>query len=98
LFRSQRIKQPFANNIIPSNRISGFAKLYNDFILTSPVSPLDPAARARGFNLFATQRVITDVNKWDTRWDYILSAKDKLFARVNYDQTDQTDQKPNRID
>jgi hypothetical protein len=95
---AQRIKQPFPNNAIPANRIGGFAKLYNDFILTSPVSPLDPASRARGFNLFANQRVVTDVNKWDTRWDYILSNKDKIFARFNYDQTDQTDENPKRGD
>src|SRR5712692_9776339 len=81
---AQRIKQPFPNNMIPADRISAFAKLYNDFLPTSPVSPRDPAALARGFNLFASQRVVTDVNKWDTRWDYILSEKDKFFARFNY--------------
>src|SRR5439155_12130300 len=95
---AQRIKQPFPNNMIPADRISAFAKLYNDFLLTSPVSPRDPASLARGFNLFASQRVVTDVNKWDTRWDYILSEKDKFFARFNYDQTDQTDQNPKRGD
>ena len=39
---AQRIKQPFPNNMVPADRISPFAKLYNDFLLTSPLSPRDP--------------------------------------------------------
>ncbi len=93
---AQRIKQPFANNLIPSNRISPFAQKYNDFILTSPLSPLDPAARSQGFNLFGRQRVVQDTYKWDTRWDYNLSPNDRIFGRVNWDQTDQTDINPQR--
>lgn len=93
---AQRIKQPFANNQVPSSRINAFAQKYNDFILTSPLSPVDPAARAQGFNLFGRQRVVQDTYKWDTRWDYGLSSNDRLFGRINWDQTDQTDVNPQR--
>lgn len=93
---AQRIKQLFPGNAIPANRIGAFAQKYNDFILTSGLSPLDPAVRARGTNFFGQQRVVQDTYKWDTRWDYNLSEKDRLFGRVNWDQTDQTDANPQR--
>ena len=50
---AQKIKQVFPNNIIPAGRIGEFAQKYNDFVLTSPISPQDPAVRARGLTLSA---------------------------------------------
>ena len=41
---SGKIKQPYPNNIIPSNRIGPFAAKYNPYILTSTISPLAPSA------------------------------------------------------
>jgi hypothetical protein len=57
---AQKIKQVFPGNIIPTARIGAFAQKYNDFILTSPISPQDPAVRARGSNFIGQQRVTLD--------------------------------------
>jgi len=93
---AQKVKQQFPGNIVPPNRIGPFAQKYNDFILTSPISPLDPAVRARGTNFFGQQRVAQDTYKWDTRVDYNISDKDRVFGRLNWDQTDQTDANPQK--
>ncbi|MEO8130602.1 MAG: hypothetical protein ABI822_26105, partial [Bryobacteraceae bacterium] len=88
--------QQFPGNMIPPSRIGAFAQKYNDFILTSPISPLDPSVRARGTNFFGQQRVAQDSYKWDTRVDYNISDKDRVFGRINWDQTDQTDANPQK--
>jgi hypothetical protein len=85
-----KVKQPFPGNVIPADRIGPFANLYNKFLLTSAVSPLAPSAVSSGLNLFGTQGVNTDENKWDARIDYNISSKDKIFGRITYDQTDET--------
>jgi hypothetical protein len=93
---AQRVKQPFPGNIIPTNRIGAFAQKYNDFLLTSPTSPLDPAVRQTGINFLGTQKIVLNTAKADTRWDYVHSEQNKFFGRFTYDQTDQTDQEPKR--
>ena len=93
---AQRIKQQFPGNMIPPGRIGAFAQKYNDFILTSPLSPLDPGVRARGTNYFGQQRTAQNSYKWDTRVDYNISDKDRVFGRINWDQTDQTDFNPQK--
>jgi hypothetical protein len=93
---AQKIKQVFPGNIIPAARIGAFAQKYNDFILTSPISPQDPAVRARGSNFIGQQRVTLDAYKWDTRVDFNISDKDRIFGRINWDQTDQTDANPQK--
>ncbi len=87
---AQRVKQLFPGNIIPTSRIGAFAQKYNDFIRTSPISPYDPTVRAQGANFYGQRRVVQDTYKWDTRIDYNISAKDRLFGRINWDQTDQS--------
>ena len=93
---AQRVKQPFPGNVVPSGRIGPFAAKYNDFILTSPTSPLDPLVRSRGLNFFGQQRTVQDTYKWDTRVDFNATTKDRLFGRIYWDQTDQTDINPQR--
>jgi hypothetical protein len=85
-----QIKQPFPNNIIPATRFSSFTQKYNSYILTSPVSPLSPSVVANGFNYTGSQETSTNDNKWDVRMDYYLSSKDRIFGRMDYDQTDET--------
>jgi len=85
-----KIKQPYANNMIPSNQLGPFAAKYNPYVLTSTVSPLAPSAVSSGLNYFGAQRISTDENKWDVRLDFNISAKDKLFGRLTYDLTDET--------
>ncbi len=85
-----RVKQPYPNNIIPANQIGSFAAKYNPYVLTSPLSPLDPSVVSSGLNYFGTQRTVTDENKWDVRVDFNISSKDKIYGRLTYDLTDET--------
>ena len=52
--------------------------------------------RARGTNFVGQQRVALDAYKWDTRVDFNISDKDRVFGRINWDQTDQTDANPQK--
>ncbi len=93
---ASKIKQPFPNNIVPADRIGAFAQKYNEFLLTSSISPRDPNVVRTGINYFGSQRVITDEIKFGGRIDYLLSAKDRVFGRMTYDETDQTNLSPQR--
>ena len=93
---AQKIKDPFSNNMIPQTRIANFSAIYNDFILTSSTSPLDPTVQQTGINFLGVQRVVQDTDKFDTRWDYIMSEKNRIFGRFTSDITDQTDENPKR--
>jgi len=93
---ARRVKQQFPDNIIPASRINDFAKKYNDFLLTSSVSPLSASARATGTNFLGTQRVVTDDIKFGGRMDYVANSKDRIFGRMTYQDTDQTDENPQR--
>ena len=91
-----KVKQSFPGNVVPASRITDFAKKYNDFVLTSPISPLDPSVRSTGVNLIGTQRVVTDDIKFGGRLDFVASSKDRIFGRMTYQDTDQTDENPQR--
>lgn len=75
------LMQPFANNMIPANRISDFAKKFNQFIPAPNTSPL---AQFAGANLIGTTRNMRDDNKFDVKVDYAPSEKDRFFGRFSW--------------
>jgi Carboxypeptidase regulatory-like domain/TonB dependent receptor len=71
------VREPFANNMIPANRLDPNAiKLLNLF----------PAANGPGlFNNFSSDPILHNtVNQFDVRGDQNFSEKDQLFARFSY--------------
>src|SRR5437667_2194301 len=63
------IRDPFAGNLVPANRITPFAKQVLDFY------PLPTSSPARGNNFFSTLGNISDNNQFVARIDQVLGAK-----------------------
>ena len=74
-------RQPFSGNIIPADRISDFAKNYNQFIPAPNTSPL---AEFAGANLLGTTKSTLDDNKFDVKVDYDKSEEDRFFVRFSF--------------
>jgi Carboxypeptidase regulatory-like domain len=77
LSNGQYIRQPFAGNIIPANRLDPNAiKLLN----------LYPAPTQAGLlnNYSVNRKNTTDVNAFDVRLDQYFSEKDQAFLRYSY--------------
>ena len=74
-------RSPFANNMIPVNRLSpqalGVLKL-----IPLPNAPGDPGAAYRN-NYVATGSRAFDSNAWNTRWDWFINDKSSLFGRYS---------------
>lgn len=75
-------RQPFANNIIPSDRLSPQA-LNILKLIPLPNAPGDPG-KPYNNNYVATGSENFDSNQWDTRWDYFISEKSSMFGRYSY--------------
>jgi len=74
-------KQPFPNNIIPSNRISTFSTLYDRFL---PM-PNSPTLAAEGnANLVGQITETLNADKWSVKLDYVASQKDSMFGRFSF--------------
>ena len=70
--------QPFPGNIIPSDRISNFAKIYEQ-------NQLIPTPNTPGSTSFITNTSPkTDAFQWNARLDYVLSNKDSFFGRFTH--------------
>jgi hypothetical protein len=74
-------RQPFANNQIPTGRLSPQAQAILNYF------PL-PNYTGNGtipYNNYITSGGLTfNANQWDTRWDYYMSEKDTFFGRYSY--------------
>ncbi len=69
--------QPFAQNLIPSNRISSVARNFNQFI-----NPSNGNYGAAG-NLAASPSTIDDSDQVNFRVDHRFSGKDTMFVRYS---------------
>ncbi len=74
-------RQPFVNNVIPTNLLSPQA-LNVLKLIPLPNSAGDPGAPYRN-NYVASGSRSFDVNSWDTRWDYFINEKSSLFGRYS---------------
>jgi hypothetical protein len=78
------IRDPFANNVIPANRIDPVAlQVLNYFPLPNQAG--DPVTGAQ--NYFKTGTAELNVNNFDVRVDRHINDKQKLFARYSYRKT-----------
>lgn len=80
--------QPFPGNIIPSNRISQFAKVYNQLIPEPNFTGTGPLAFA---NFTGTLKPYFASDQYSGRIDQNISSSDSLFGRYTYYTTDNTD-------
>lgn len=76
--------QPFAGNIIPANRISPVATELFKLIPDAP-----QPARLTDFNAVYTKPQFDYSEKYDARFDYNVSQRDRLFARATIARLDQ---------
>ncbi len=76
-----KLRDPFPNNIIPSDRIDSVARKASDFY---------PAANGPGLtrNWRTNAPDNEDVDKWDIRIDQIIGANDNLFGRYSQQDND----------
>jgi Carboxypeptidase regulatory-like domain/TonB dependent receptor len=76
------VREPFAGNMIPANRLDPNAiKLLNLY-----PAPNSPAL----FNNYASNPILrNDVNQFDVRIDQNFSEKDSIFGRVSYSKNPQ---------
>ena len=71
--------QPFAGNIIPSNRINSAGLKY--------LNAFDAPTRSGILNnYFAVRKSIQNFNDFDVRLDFHISQKDSVFVRYSYGQ------------
>ena len=78
---------PFAGNVIPADRQNPAAVKY----LNAYPLPNVPGTDGGTQNNYRTiRRQITHYNTFDTRLDGSIGARDQLFARFSYDQSDFT--------
>jgi hypothetical protein len=83
--------QPFTGNLIPSTRISTFAKRFLD----AGFIPLPTAGRESERNNFAgVAPTVQDDDKWLWRGDYTISSTNKLFGRVIYSKSSRVARSP----
>jgi hypothetical protein len=78
-------RTPFANNVIPANRLSPQA-LNLIKLLPAPnnIDPnVDPSLRGLVNNYVSSGSEQFDSNQWDTRWDYFINEKSSLFGRYS---------------
>ncbi|HLM97948.1 MAG TPA: TonB-dependent receptor [Bryobacteraceae bacterium] len=73
-------RQPFANNIIPTNRLSPQAQALLAYIPLPNTTQFNPV----GNNYDASGDVAITGNAWDTRWDYYLNQKNTIFGRYSF--------------
>ena len=81
-------RQSFSNNVIPANRISPFATLYNRFI---PAPNSQPLSALGGANLVGQTLHKLDDTKYDIKVDYVQSEKDKFFGEFSFLNSDESD-------
>jgi len=77
--------QPFPGNIIPASRLSPVATQ----LLTLIPAAATPAGNLSSFNAFIFKPEYDKSHKYDARWDYNLSDRDRLFARTTIGHLDQ---------
>jgi hypothetical protein len=77
--------QPFAGNIIPTNRLSPVA---TQLLTMIPAAPA-PVGNLGSFNAFIFKPEYDKSQKYDARWDYNVSDRDRLFARTTIGHLDQ---------
>ena len=75
-------RQPFANNVIPEDRLSQPA-LNVLKLIPLPNAPGDPG-KPYSNNFTATGSEAFDSNQWDTRWDYFATQSTSMFGRYSY--------------
>jgi len=80
IIRDPFTKEPFPGNIVPSNQIVPFARAYNTYIppATNPNLPFGQ------INRVVEGKQIQNDELYDIKVDYIHSAKDRLFVRFGY--------------
>ena len=74
-------RMPFANNVIPTNRLSSQA-LNILKLIPLPNAPGDPGKPYSNNYVAAGSRAF-DSNNWDSRWDYFINEKSSLFGRYS---------------
>lgn len=81
--RASDTRLPFPGNVIPSARISPFARAFNKFIPP-------PTTFTEGvFNRIVTTRLWQNDVKFDIRGDWNLSESTRLFGRASVSNSDQ---------
>ncbi len=80
-------RTPFANNLIPANRLSQQA--LNILELLPGPNAVDPGGTAYLNNYIGGGSNTFNSNNWDTRWDWFVNEKQSLFGRYSYQQFDQ---------
>ena len=72
---------PFANNVIPTPRLSTQALAIMNYF-PSPNSSLLNTPYQNNYS--ASGSVAITKNQWNTRWDYYLNPKNTIFGRYSY--------------
>lgn len=78
---SKWIRDPFANNIIPTNRIDPVAKNMLAYYPAANFNPLNPNTQQNNFILTGPSR--NEDYRTDTRWDQNWSEKLRMFFRAS---------------
>ena len=72
-------RTPFANNQIPSNRISPIAAKYLSFLPP-------PTTNVLTNNYQAVNAQTKKIEQFDVKVDYVISSNDRMFVRYSYQQ------------
>ncbi len=75
------VRQPFANNQIPSTMFDPVAKKLIDLY---PAPNQNLGSGRPGSNYFTQRSSSVDVNQWDVRVDHRLSDNDSLFGSISW--------------
>jgi hypothetical protein len=73
-------RQPFANNIIPANRISSVAQ---NFLQYWPTPNLPGDAQGRN-NLYSSNQTLDDFHSESFRLDHSISSKNRFYIRYSH--------------
>lgn len=76
------VRQPFPNNIIPTNRLDPVSQKINAFYPLPNLTPSNPFTNAN--NYLASVALTTNMEQYTIRVDHRFSDKDTFFARYTY--------------
>lgn len=80
------VRQPFAGNVIPANRMDNVAKNVLPFIPLPNRSPNN--AFTQSLNYVGSQPRVTDVNQVHARVDHSFGSMNRMFGRWSYNKED----------
>ena len=77
--------QPFAGNVIPSNKLDPIAQKWIPFIPVPNVAIQAGQVVIPSFNYTASPKEQNDFSQFNTRVDHAIGSKDQIFGSFSYD-------------